>query len=363
MSSSFVCLACPARGRPAQCSGARQATIAAIALLTLATPLAMAQNSSRDPKIRKAIDRGLDYLAGIQSRSGQWVADGGMYPVAMTALGGLAFLLDGNTTVEGRYAKNVQAAVGFLLDQVQTNGLIGDPNRDSRYLYGHGFSMLFLAEVVGEEEDAERRKRIIDVLTRAAQFAGQAQTVDGGWGYVSARDGQGFDEGSVTVTQMQGLRACRNAGISVPKQIIEKGISYIERCTDAEGGVRYSLKTNGGPRPPITAAAVVCLFNAGEYGNPLVNKLIAYSDKTLAPNVNAQAYGHWHYAQYYYSQVVYRKGDEAWKAYTDKVFKLILDQQAADGSWNEGYIGGVYTTALNLTILQLDNGFLPIYQR
>ena len=31
--------------------------------------------------------------------------------------------------------------------------------------------------------------------------------------------------------------------------------------------------------------------------------------------------------------------------------------------WPQGYIGTVYTTATNLTILQLDKGTLPIYQR
>jgi hypothetical protein len=319
--------------------------------------------TSRDPKVRKSIDAGLRYLAGSQSRGGQWLADGGTYPVAMTALAGTAILLDGNTTIQGKYAKQIESAVGFLIDQSQPNGLIGDPQRDTRYMYGHGFSMLFLSEVLGEEEDPARRSKLVDVLHRAVEFAGQAQTPDGGWGYVSARDGNGFDEGSVTVTQMQGLRACRNAGIAVPRTIISRGISYIERCTDAEGGVRYSLKTPGGPRPPITAAAIVCLFNAGEYQNPLVGRLIAYAEKTLGPATAQQSFGHWQYAQYYYAQVVYRQGDEAWKRYADKIHNVIIDQQAPDGSWNEGYIGAVYTTSLNLTILQLDNGYLPIYQR
>ena len=39
-------------------------------------------------------------------------------------------------------------------------------------------------------------------------------------------------------------------------------------------------------------------------------------------------------------------------------------QNDRDGlSWPQGYIGPVYTTATNLTILQLDRGTLPIYQR
>ncbi len=34
-----------------------------------------------------------------------------------------------------------------------------------------------------------------------------------------------------------------------------------------------------------------------------------------------------------------------------------------DGFWDQGYLGAAYTTAMNLTILQLDRGTLPIYQR
>lgn len=321
------------------------------------------QAAPPDPAIHRAVEHGLNYLANIQARNGRWEADGGMYPVAMTALSGMAFLLDGNTALQGRYSKQVQLAIGYLLDQAQPSGLIGNPSADSRYMYGHGFSMLFLSQILGEEEDAVRRRRLVDVLTRAVDFSGKAQTTEGGWGYLTARDGNGFDEGSVTITQMQGLRSCRNAGITVPKEIIDRGIKYIERCTDRDGGVRYSLKTAGGARPPITAAAVACLYSAGEYNNPIATRLISYAEKTLNPGDQARAYGHWHYAHYYFSQVMYRQGDAKWNAYRSKIYKILLDQQSPDGSWNEGYMGPVYTTALNLTILQLDNGTLPIYQR
>ena len=133
----------------------------------------------------------------------------------------------------------------------RNNGLIGDPNTDDRYTYGHGFSMLFLSQVLGEEEDEDRRKELVKVLTKAVEFSGGAQTDAGGWGYVSAKDGDGFDEGSTTITQVQGLRGCRNAGIPVPKEIIDKAINYIHKCTMEDGGVQYSSKGGGG-RPAIT---------------------------------------------------------------------------------------------------------------
>ncbi|RLS46881.1 MAG: hypothetical protein DWH84_01145, partial [Planctomycetota bacterium] len=229
--------------------------------------------------------------------------------------------------------------------------------------YGHGFSMLFLSQVFGEEEDARRREKLKEVLTKAVQFCGEAQTPDGGWGYVSAKDGNNFDEGSTCVTQVQGLRACRNAGIPVPKEVIDRAVEYIRKCMAPDGGVQYSIR-GGGSRPPISAAAIACLFNSGEYDNETAQKLLKYCEKNLAGGANqAQMFGHWHYTHLYYAQVQYRLGEKDWEKYFPPISKQIMSQQKANGSWAEGHVGPVYTTAINATILLVDNGFLPIYQR
>lgn len=316
----------------------------------------------KESDVRKSADRGLDWLARNQSRVGHWQASqGGRYPTAMTALAGTALLAEGSTTTQGRYAENIRRAVNYLISRSRGNGLIGDPTRDDRYTYGHGFSMLFLSQVLGEEEDADRRAELIDVLTRAVVFTGQAQTPAGGWGYVSAKDGGGFDEGSTTITQVQGLRGCRNAGVVVPREIIDKAINYIHKCTLPDGGVQYNSHGGGG-RPAISAAAIACLYNAGEYDGEYVPRVLNYCKKNL-DNISNEGFGHWHYAHYYYAQVVYREGGKTWEDYRAKVFQRILNEQGSDGSWTQGYIGAVYTTAINLTILQLDRAALPIYQR
>lgn len=316
----------------------------------------------RDPRVERAISRGLDWVANSQSRLGHWTANNGQYPTAMTALAGIALLAEGSTTTQGKYSENIRRAVDYLVSRSRPNGLIGEPlARDNRYTYGHGFSVLFLSQILGEEEDLDRRETLIDVLTRAIEFTGQAQTHAGGWGYVSAKEGNHQDEGSTTITQVQALRGCRNSGLPVPKEIIDQAIDYIRRCTLPDGGVQYSSQ-GGGARPAITAAAVACLFNAGEYDSQYVPKLLDYCEKNLS-NVANEGFGHWHYAHYYYAQVLYREGGETWTEYRDKVYAKILNEQSADGSWTQGYIGPIYTTAINLTILQLEKATLPIYQR
>src|SRR5213076_381766 len=153
-----------------------------------------------------------------------WGANGDQYPVSMTGLAGLAMLMEGSTVREGKYATNIRKAADWLMDRSmkgnQRDGLIGNPyhpTETGRYMYGHGFAMLFLASVYGDEEDKDRRERRNDILKRAVIYCGNAQSTQGGWFYPSKVDGHDQDEGSVTITQVQGLRACRNAGIPVPK--------------------------------------------------------------------------------------------------------------------------------------------------
>jgi squalene cyclase len=292
---------------------------------------------------------------------GHWTA--GNYPTAMTALAGTALLGSGSTATQGPYARNIRRAVDYLMTKARPNGLVGDPVHDNRYTYGHGFSMLFLSQIMGEEEDAQRRAELIEVLKKAVDFSGQAQTNSGGWGYVSAKDGNNFDEGSTTITQVQGLRGCRNAGIPVPVDVIERAKQYIYTCKNPDGGISYSFRNRGSSRAAITAAALAALYNAGDYDSEHVPEMLAYCKKNLYRlDGGGNTFGHWHYTYLYYSQVVYREAGKEWVTFRDRLYDTILGQQAEDGSWS-GNIGPIYVTAINLTILQLEKGYLPIYQR
>ena len=176
--------------------------------------MADAVAAKRDPAWTRAIDKGLTWVAQTQSNLGHWTSGNpGPYPTAMTALGATALICAGATTTQGPFARHIRRAVDFLVQKkARPNGLIGDPLTDNRYTYGHGFSMLFLSQVLGEEEDRDRRSELVDVLTRAVEFSVRAQTKSGGWGYVSAKDGNNFDEGSTTITQVQGVARVSQRG-------------------------------------------------------------------------------------------------------------------------------------------------------
>jgi hypothetical protein len=301
----------------------------------------------------------------------------------------MAMLCEGSTIREGKYRDNIRRAANWLMDRVQPNGLIGVPSsmaEGGRYMYGHGFGMLFLSCVVGEEENARRRAKLVDILERAAKYTRDAQTNRGGWGYLSAKDGSNFDEGSVTITQVQALRAARNAGIIVPNAAIKDSIKYLQDSTNDHGGIMYSLSLGGGRgegRPALTAAAICCGFSAGEYQGDLVKKWLQFCQLHLSTPGDHRRMGHDEYTHYYFAQVVYVLGEDrykklfpraksdevlTWSKYRKAAFDEFKRTQSADGSWSADswtarMVGPVYVTACYLTVMQLDKAALPIYQR
>ncbi len=334
-------------------------------------------------KYRPTVQKGLKWLVDQQNkRTGTWEAAGQGYPITMTALGGMALLCEGSTATEGKYAKNIASARDALIRSCMPNGMIGNPQipgEAGRYMYGHGFGLLFLSTVYGEEKDIDKRKKLEEILTRAAKFSHDAQTSRGGWGYVSAKDGGNFDEGSVTITQVQGLRAARNAGIKVPDEAIKMAKKYLNDSTGNDGGIVYSLAhgAGGGGRPALTAAAISCGFSSGDYNSPNVKKWFQFCERQV-PLLKGARFGHDEYTHYYYGQALYMLGDDgyaklfpgskeadrlSWKKYRESTFDFLKQTQSGEGYWTGSHVGPVFATACYLTILQLDNAALPIYQR
>ena len=101
---------------------------------------------------------------------------------------------------------------------------------------------------------------------------------------------------------------------------------------------------------------------AGHSASVHVPAMKRYCREHLYDLKRNQSYGHWHYSYLYYAQVVYREGDDLWRPFRDNLYARILGEQARNGPWT-GNIGPIYVSSLNLIMLQLENDYLPIYQR
>lgn len=318
-----------------------------------------------------AVERALAHLARTQGPDGSWRSSFGShggYPAAMTSLAGMALLAGGSTPREGPYSRQVRRAMLYLLGQAASSkdGLISTEHQP---MFGHGFAMLFLAQCYGVEGSSPHRQAIRRALERAVALTAAAQSSQGGWTYYP----RGGDEGSVTVTQLQALRACRNVGIAVPAQTIRRAVNYLLACQNADGGICYSYECRGGPsRPAISAAAIACFHAAGVYDQPAggdapearaLEKLVAYctGSPALQPG---NASGHFFYAHLYMTQAMYQLGGPAWREYYPKIRdQLVQGMQAEDGSWMGDHVGKTYGTAVGCIILQMPYGYLPGIQR
>ena len=105
------------------------------------------------PDTQRAIDRGLAYLARQQIKTGRdkgcFGVNGYAGGVAVSGLGGLAFMCGGSAPGDGPYGKEVDRSVEFILRNTQDSGFISVGNQGRDNMYGHGFATLFLSQAYG----------------------------------------------------------------------------------------------------------------------------------------------------------------------------------------------------------------------
>jgi hypothetical protein len=368
--------------------------LGALALTAVFAGSAVVRADEVPEKYRPTVEKALAWLAKNQSKDGHWGGNAEQSPVSMSSLAGVALLMEGSTIREGKYRTHIRRTADFIMSKAQKgggrDGLIGDPDQPAeshRYMYGHGFGLLFLSCVYGDEEDKDRRERLRDIIGRAVKYSINSQSSRGGWYYTSRAEGGDNDEGSVTITQIQGLRAARNAGIPVPRAVVKNTQKYLEECTDpASGGVYYSFRSRN-VRPAITAAAISCLFNAGEYKGKSAKTWFKFVCTPHAQHPQLPLHkpgsaraGHDEYTHFYFAQSMYILGDDGWAklqdttpgnddpkwtTYRQQLFDHLMRTQSGDGSWlSAGWgMGPVYSTAMYAIVMQLDKGTLPIFAK
>src|SRR5262249_57590267 len=94
-------------------------------------------------------------------------------------------------------------------------------------------------EVYGMTGDEEVKEK----LQKAVRLIQKCQNGEGGWRYMPVP----YDADiSVTIAQVMALRAARDAGIKVEKDVIDKAIGYVRRCQNPDGGFSYMAREGGG---------------------------------------------------------------------------------------------------------------------
>jgi hypothetical protein len=304
---------------------------------------------------QKAVADGLAWLARSQGREGAFGANGFNKHAGITALGGLAFMQAGNLPGRGQYGDNVQKALDFVLASCQESGLISS-DMSSGPMYGHGFATLFLGEVYGMTQDDNVKEK----LQKAVRLTQKTQNPEGGWRYQPAP----YDADiSVTITQVMGLRAARDAGIKVEKEVIDNAIKYVKNCQNPDGGFSYMARMGGGGGSGFarSAAGIATLYYAGIYEGPEIEKGLKYlSQFKPGKGGDAAMEGHYYYGMYYAVQAMFLAGGDYWKEFYPAVRDQLIARKGKSDHW-QGDFSEDYATAMALIILQMPNRYLPVY--
>lgn len=308
------------------------------------------------PDAQKAIDRGLAYLAQSQGEDGGF-GSGVDYRrnVAVTALCGMSFLAAGETPGRGKYGNVIQKAVDFILSSCEPNGFIVDrPSMSHGPMYGHGFATTFLAEVYGMAPNRDLRTK----LQKAVQLIVNSQNKEGGWRYQP--EVVTHADISVTVCQIMALRAARNAGLYVPKEVVDRAVDYVKQSQNADGGFRYQLARREQSEFPRSAAALVALYNAGIYEGVEIEKGLAFLRRRRPLRFDS----HYYYGHYYAVQAMWHAGGDYWLSWYPSVRDELVARQVGEaGAWPDSLICNEYATAMACLVLQMPNNYLPIFQR
>ena len=314
------------------------------------------------PAAYQASKKALSYLAATQREDGAWPGDqGGTDGIVASCC--LAFLSAGQVPGRGEFGVNTARAIEFLIKSAQPNGLIYRQGMPGYPMYHHGLGTLCLAEAWGMTQD----KAIRDTVKRAVELIVSTQNEHGGWRY---QPRVADDDLSVTVMQLMALRAAKDAGIFVPKDVIDSGIEYVKRCHNGkdagkDGGFAY--QPGGESGFARTGAGVLSLQVAGNYRAKEVSEGVEYLMTFKPVGSKEQSKEHYFYGLYYSAMGIYQSqsagewGRRAWNAWYPAITKQLIADQQSDGHWNGSF--EQYATAMAVLVLDIPFRYLPIYQR
>ena len=303
------------------------------------------------PGQKLAVGKGLEWLSKTQQADGCYSRNSSS--AAITSLCGVAFMSAGNLPGRGKYGDNVTKCVKFVCNASQESGLIA-ADLTHGPMYGHGFATLFLGEVYGMTGD----ERVKEKLQLAVRLIERTQNKEGGWRYQPVP----YDADiSATICQIMGLRAARDAGLKVEKEVIDKAIEYVRRCQNPDGGFSYVAGQGSGSGFARSAAGVASLYYAGIFeGNELKRGLDYLKNYLPGKGQSPEMEGHYYYGNYYAVQAMFLAGGEYWSQWYPAIRDQLIARQAPDGSW-QGDVTSDYATALALIILQMPNRYLPVF--
>lgn len=336
-----------------------------LAALVLVPLGALESDEQLSPPAAAALKKAFAWLATAQKKDGEFPGQQGNTTGVVSACA-IALMAQGHLPGVGEYGQHTAKALQYVLRHAQPDGLLYAPWMSSHGpMYHHGLATLALAEAWGQTGD----RRLREALRKAVDLICSTQNQKGGWRY---QPKIADDDLSVTVMQLMALRAARDAGMDVPKEVIDAGIEYVKICHNPrgkgkDGGFAYTPGQESGWAR--TGAGITSLQVAGDYRATEVVEGIEYimGFKPLTDKPGDKSEDHYYYGIYYTAMGLYQaqslgaQGRRWWSTWYPAAVRDLCDRQQPTGQWKGKYES--YDTAMAVLVLTIPYRYLPIYQR
>ncbi|MBX9788646.1 MAG: terpene cyclase/mutase family protein [Pirellulales bacterium] len=322
----------------------------------------------------KAVALALAWLAQHQNPDGSWSWDHTKGPcqgrctqpgnitkgnISATGLALMPFLGAGQTHKQGKYQRQVQAGLYYLVNSQKAEAG-GGSFMDEGTMYGHGICSIAICEAYAMTND----RNLMGPAQAALNFIVSAQDkVGGGWRYHPGQPG----DTSVVGWQLMALKSGHMAYLTVPEATIQ-GISNFLNTVQTEGGYGYGY-TAPGKLPGCTAIGLLCRMYLGwKKENPALQQGIEYLGQ-MGPSQQGNVY-----YNYYATQVMHHYGGEPWEKWNSVMRDFYVNSQSQNahetGSWffkgadHGAERGGRhYMTCMCCMTLEVYYRHLPVYRK
>ncbi|MFK7822423.1 MAG: prenyltransferase/squalene oxidase repeat-containing protein [Planctomycetaceae bacterium] len=325
-----------------------------------------------------AVGNALEWFARHQRRDGSWnfndVGASGNAgsvdnPMAATSYVLLAYLGAGQTHKSGKYKKNVEAGLNFIMKYgrrvdrkvIDFSGLPPDDNETHERFYSHGAASMALTEAYSMTK-ARLLKPYAEGAVNALVLSQDSK--GGGWEYVPYQPGTT----SVTGLQVTALMSAKKARLQVPKRTFQLASHFFDTVQSDDTGTRYGYRAAKPTyKSSVTAIAILCRQYLGwERDDPTHIKAIKLLDDKGPASDSL-------YYRYYATQAMRNYGGEAWERWNEFNRDELCERQEtegdAKGSWPtrnralEAKGGGrLFMTVLSTLTLEVYYRYLPLYE-
>ncbi|MHC4841565.1 MAG: HEAT repeat domain-containing protein, partial [Planctomycetota bacterium] len=344
-----------------------------------------------------AVNLGLEFLASKQKNTGYWKTmdgfdhnrrrDDGYYRTAITALCTLPFLAAGNSPLEGKYKKNVDKAIKYLIRRQTSDGCVRD---DTSQMYGHSVATLALCEAYGLTGD----KKIKIAAEKAIRFLERTQNPGGGWDYTgriydNGRSGRARNDLSISGWGVLAFKSANASGIKVSSRAKKELTGLYDRLSLNSGETMYADQSTGilnATRKGIGMVGVGLTsrvaLDADKFrrrNNAAENMLLAdlpeyekfFTPSTDVNNPNFHTFYGWYYGTL--GMFLHTQGKGAsWKIWNDTLKESLLKNQIVSGdrkgswhnddAWIGPHMGDLYSTACAVLCLQVYYRYNPAHR-